>query len=198
MGKIILASNNAHKIKEFRTMFPHDEVFALKDIGYIEEIVEDGTTFVENSMIKAKAVMQYLKDRDIVASVIADDSGLCVNALGGKPGIHSARYSGDHDDAKNRAALLNNLKDCSDRSAYFVCTLVKLYPNGEYLVAEGRTYGKIVYEEMGDTSFGYDYLFVSDELGKTFGQATKEEKNSISHRGRAIQKLKELMNEYEQ
>lgn len=194
MEKIILASNNNHKIKEFREIFSDCEVLALKDIGFTDEIEENGTTFEENSLIKAKAVSGFLKKKGIVASVLADDSGLCVEALNGAPGIYSARYSGDHDFAKNRLTLLENLKGVKNRKAYFNCTLVELYPNGNYIVAEGRVYGQITTEEIGDNSFGYDCLFYSDELNKTFGEATNEEKNKISHRGRAIEKLKELRN----
>lgn len=195
MKKIILASNNKHKIEEFREMFPDCEVLALKEIGFTDDIVEDGKTFEENSLIKAQAVMKFLKKKGENASVIADDSGLCVIALNGEPGINSARYSGDHDDAKNRKKLLEKLSGCKERKAYFNCTLVELYPSGDYLVAVGNTWGEITEEERGDNSFGYDCLFFSDELGKTFGEATSEEKNSVSHRGRAIEKLKKMQNE---
>jgi len=194
MEKIILASNNNHKIKEFKEIFLDCEVLALKDIGYTEEIEENGTTFEENSLIKARAVSEFLKKKGIIASVLADDSGLCVEALNGAPGIYSARYSGDHDFAKNRLKLLRELKGEKNRKAYFNCTLVELYPNNEYIVAEGRVYGTITEEEIGDNSFGYDCLFYSDELQKTFGEASAEEKNKISHRGRAIEKLKEIRN----
>ena len=192
MEKIILASNNKHKIEEFREMFPNNEVLSLKEIGFFEDIVEDGKTFEENSLIKAKTISEFLKNKGIIASVIADDSGLCVLALDNEPGIYSARYSGDHDDAKNREKLLKNLEGIKERKAYFNCTLVEMYPNGEYIVAVGKTWGDIAEEERGDKSFGYDCLFVSDELGKTFGEATAEEKNSVSHRGRAIEKLKTM------
>ncbi len=190
MKKIILASDNKHKIKEFKEIFNDCEVLALKDIGFYDEIVEDGKTFEENSLIKARAVSKFLKDKGIEATVIADDSGTCVEALNGEPGIYSARYSGDHDFAKNREYLLEKLKGVKNRKACFVCCLVELYPDGTYVVAEGKTYGTITQEERGDTSFGYDCLFLSDELGKTFGEATQEEKNNISHRARAIEILK--------
>jgi len=197
MKKIILASNNKHKIEEFRSIFADCEVLALKDIGFNGEIVEDGKTFVENSLIKARTVFMFLKEKGIVASVIADDSGLCVPALNGEPGIHSARYSGDHDDKANRNKLLKKLLNKKDRTAYFSCTLVELFSESDYIIAEGRTYGTISKEEKGKTDFGYDCLFLSDDLGKTFGEATSEEKNSVSHRGRAIEKLKVLRNERE-
>ena len=152
MKKIILASNNNHKIKEFKEIFTDFEILSLKDIGFFEDIVEDGTTFEENSLIKAKAVNSFLKEKAIEASIIADDSGLCVEALNGAPGIYSARYSGDHDFAKNREKLLKELEGVKNRTAYFNCTLVLLYPNGEHIVAEGRTYGEITTEEIGDNS----------------------------------------------
>jgi XTP/dITP diphosphohydrolase len=192
MNTIILASNNKHKIKEFRDIFKDCIVLTLNEIGYTEDIEENGNSFEENSLIKAQAVSKFLKEKNIEASIIADDSGLCVNSLNGEPGIYSARYSGDHDDQANRHKLLKNLEKQEDRSAYFNCTLVELYPNGEYIVAVGKTHGKIAHEEIGDTSFGYDCIFHSDDLNKTFGEATAEEKNSVSHRGRAIQELLKL------
>lgn len=194
MEKIILASNNAHKIKEFKEIFTNTEILSLKDIGYFDDIIEDGNTFEENSLIKARAISAYLKEQGIVANVIADDSGLCVDALNGEPGIFSARYSGDHNDAQNRAKLLSKLNGKTNRTAHFNCTLVELSPDGKYIVAVGKTFGTITTEELGDKSFGYDCLFLSDELNKTFGQASAEEKNSVSHRGRAIKKLIELRN----
>ena len=193
MKRIVLASNNKHKIKEFNEILNNYEILSLRDIGYWDDIVEDGNSFFENSMIKAQAVMRFLKDKGEVYPVIADDSGLCVTALGGAPGIYSARYSGDHDDSANRKKLIDDLKQKEDRSAYFNCTLVVLYPDGKFKTVEGKVYGEIIDEERGDTSFGYDCLFLSDELKKTFGEATNEEKNSVSHRGRALQKLKELL-----
>lgn len=191
MRTIVLASNNKHKIAEFTKMFSGSRVLSLKDIGFEEEIEENGETFFENSMIKAKAVSTFLKNKGIVASVIADDSGLCVEALNGAPGIYSARYAGEHSDKANRDKLLKELKGENNRKAYFNCTLVELYPDGQYLTVEGRTYGTITEQEIGDTSFGYDCLFLSDDLNKTFGEASEDEKNRVSHRGRAVELLKQ-------
>ena len=193
MKKIILASNNNHKLKEFREVFCGFEVLGLKDIGFTDEIIEDGDSFEENSEIKARAVQKFLKDKGVSADVVADDSGLVVEALGGEPGIYSARYSGEHDDKANREKLLQRLMFNENRDAYFVCCLVVIKSNGEKVVAEGKTYGRITNDEKGDTSFGYDCLFFSNELNKTFGEATPEEKNSISHRGRAIKELLKKM-----
>ena len=189
MKTIVLASNNKHKIKEFKKMLPEYNVLSLSDINYTEEIEETGTTFEENSLLKAKTIHDYLKNDYIV---IADDSGLCCEALDGAPGIYSARYAGNHNDQANRDKLRKDLKD-KDHTAYFNCTIVVYYPDDTHKVFTGKTYGTIIEEERGDTSFGYDCIFLSKDLNKTFGEATEEEKNSVSHRGRAIESmLKEL------
>lgn len=191
MKTIVLASNNKHKIEEFRKILAGYEVLSMKDVGYEDDIIEDGETFLDNSLIKARALNKYLTSRGINASVIADDSGLCVNALNGRPGVHSARYGGDHDSQSNRNRLLEELNGKTDRSAYFVCLLTVMEPDGSYKWVEGKTYGQITAKEIGKTDFGYDCLFYSDDLKKTFGEATEEEKNSVSHRGRAIKMLLE-------
>lgn len=190
--KIVLASNNQHKLKEFKEILKGYDVVSLNDIGFTEDIEETGSTFLENALLKVNAVRDFLgKDNESI--VIADDSGLCVDSIGGDPGIYSARYSGEHGNSKlNREKLIKNLQG-KDRKAYFLCMIVVLYPDGTYKSFEGRTYGSIIDEERGDTGFGYDSIFLSDDLGKTFGEATEEEKNSVSHRGRAIEKmLKEM------
>jgi len=189
MKTIVLASNNKHKIKEFKKMLPEYNVLSLNDINYTKEIEETGKTFEENSLLKAKTIHDYLKNDYIV---IADDSGLCCEALDGAPGIYSARYAGDHNDQANRDKLRKDLKD-KDHTAYFNCTIVVYYPDDTHKVFVGKTYGTIIEEERGDTSFGYDCIFLSKDLNKTFGEATEEEKNSVSHRGRAINEMiKEL------
>ncbi|MBO4570178.1 MAG: RdgB/HAM1 family non-canonical purine NTP pyrophosphatase [Clostridia bacterium] len=189
MKTIVLASNNAHKIQEFREMLPLFNILSLKDIGFFDEIVEDGETFLENSLIKARAITNYLNSKDKQMMVIADDSGLCVNALGGAPGVYSARFAGDHSNQANRNKLLDELKNKEDRNAYFDCLLTVMKPDGSYNYVEGKSFGKITTSEIGDTSFCYDCLFYSDDLNKTFGEASEEEKNSVSHRGRAIKLL---------
>lgn len=191
MKTIVIASNNAHKIKEFKEIFNNFNVLSLKDINFFEEIKEDGTTFLENSIIKAKAVTKYLRAINLNASVIADDSGLVVPYLNGEPGIFSARYSGDHNDQKNRNLLLKKLENIASRDAHFYCCLVKMEPDESYIFAEGKTEGKITNQEIGDTSFGYDCIFYSYDLGKTFGEASSREKNMVSHRGRAVTNLLE-------
>ena len=191
MKKIILASNNKHKVEEFKQMLTDYEILTMEEVGYYDDIVEDGETFLDNAIIKAKAVTKFLNEKGINATVVADDSGLCVNALGGAPGVHSARYAGDHNTEANRQKLLDELKDKQDRSAYFVTVLVEMQNDYSYNYYEGKTFGHITKEVLGNTGFAYDPLFYSDELGKTFGQASPEQKNSVSHRARAIQKLKE-------
>ena len=194
MEKIILASNNAHKIKEFKEIFNTYEVVPMKEIGFNEDIIEDGTTFEENSKIKTSAISNFLKSKNLNYMVMADDSGLCVEALNGEPGVYSARYGGNHNDQQNRDFLLKNLEGKINRNAKFVCVITLQKPNGETIVGKGEVNGTILTKEVGDTSFGYDCLFHSTELNKCFGLATAEEKNSVSHRGRAIKDLLNKLN----
>ena len=192
MKKLILASNNKHKIKEFNEVLTDYEILSLNDIGFYEDIVEDGVTFSDNALIKCKAVFDYCKKNNYDYDIISDDSGLCCEALDGEPGVHSARYAGNHNDQANRDKLRKELKD-KDRKAYFVCFICLFKNNDDYKFFEGRSYGEIIDEERGSTEFGYDSIFYSTELNKTFGEATSDEKNSVSHRGRAIEKLKEVL-----
>ena len=189
METIVLASNNKHKLKEFKEILKNYNVLSLNDIEFYNEIEENGTSFEENALIKAKTIHKFLKGKDLEYIVIADDSGLCVDSLNGEPGIYSARYAGEHgNDEDNRRKLLKELEG-KDRNAYFVCMIVVYYSNNKYKTFEGRTYGKITTEEIGKKDFGYDCIFYSDDLNKTFGEATEEEKNRVSHRGRAIEKM---------
>lgn len=189
MEKIVLASNNKHKISEFREILNDYEILSLNDIGFTDDIVEDGNSFLENAFIKTDAVSVFLKNKGFDYIVIADDSGLCCDSLDGAPGIYSARYAGDgHNDQANRDKLLKELSG-KDRSAYFICVIAVLYPNGVKKSFEGRVDGYITEEEIGDKSFGYDCIFYSNELNKTFGEANDLEKNNVSHRGRAIEKM---------
>lgn len=187
--KVVLASQNEHKIGELQALLskhiPTIQVLSLSDVGFEGEIVEDGQSFAENALIKARAAAStgYVG--------IGDDSGLAVRALGGAPGIYSARYAGEHgNDKANNALLLKNLADKSDRYAEFVCAIACVFPDGrEDIVVEGRTGGIIIDEYRGEGGFGYDPLFYYEEFGKTFAQMSAEEKNSISHRGKAIEAL---------
>ena len=193
MKKIVLASNNIHKIKEFNEILDNCEILMLSDIGYLSEIEETGSTFLENALIKASTISSYLKSKGLDYDVIADDSGLCCLGIDLGPGVYSARYAGEHVKPKdNRDKLIKELKD-KDKTAYFICTIVLYHIDGTYEYKEGKTYGKIIDEELGDTSFGYDAIFLSDDLGKTFGQATSEEKNSVSHRFKALNQIKDLI-----
>ena len=186
---IVLATNNKHKLKEFKEILNDYQIISLKDIGYFDDVEENGTTFEENALIKAKTIHNYIKDKDENYIVVADDSGLCVDSLNGEPGIYSARYSGMHNNSEaNRNKLQKELIG-KDRNAYFVCTIVVYYPNDEYKTFVGKTYGEISEYELGKKDFGYDCIFFSKDLNKTFGEATEEEKNSVSHRSRAIKEM---------
>lgn len=198
MRKIILASNNVHKIKEFKEIFIDCEILSLDDIWYTDEIDENWTTFLENALIKCNAIREFLNEKWIQANIIGDDSWLCVNALNWAPWIYSARYAIEHDVVANRAKLLRELEWKKDRTAYFLCSIVEMFPDWNYIYSEWRTFGKIWTEEIWDKSFGYDCLFFSDDLQKTFWEATADEKNAISHRWRAIAGLLEKERELAQ
>ncbi len=186
--RIVLASGNAHKIKEIGQMLPEFEVVGYKDLGFDQEIEENGTTFYENALIKAKTVSCALG-----LPALADDSGICVEALGGEPGIYSARYAGDGIDAHNNKLLLKNMEGQKNRKAKFVCCMVFYKPDGQIITSTGETYGIIMDHEEGENGFGYDPLFFSDDLQKCLGVALAEEKNTISHRFRAIKGLKDKL-----
>ena len=189
MKKIVLASNNVHKVKEIKEILSDYDILTLNDISFYDDIVEDGETFLDNALIKAKAISKYIKEKGLNYDVIADDSGLCCNGLDGDPGVYSARYAGNHDDKANRNKIIEELKD-KDKSAYFVCCMVLYHPDDTYSSYEGTTSGIIISEERGKTDFGYDCIFLSDDLGVTFGEASDEDKNNVSHRKRALEKLK--------
>lgn len=189
MKTIVLASNNRNKVKEIKQMLKNYNIITLNDINYYEDIEETGETFLENALIKAKTVHDYLKEKNLNYIVIADDSGLCVDSLNGAPGVYSARYAGEHgNNEANRNKLQKQLKGKS-KDAKFVCIIVAYYPNGQYKSFIGETYGTIIQECRGDKGFAYDCIFYSNELNKTFGEAQEEEKNRVSHRGRAIREL---------
>lgn len=188
---LIVATGNQHKLREIAEIFTDYEVLSQKQMGFCEDVEENGVSFAENALIKARAVCQALG-----VVTLADDSGLCVDALGGQPGIFSARYCGHHgDDEANRKKLLENMQGVTNRTAHFNCAIALVYPNGEELVVEGQTFGEILHEEVGNGGFGYDPLFFSRDLQKSFGVATAEEKNKVSHRFRALKKLWTLLNE---
>lgn len=193
MKTLVVASNNKHKLREISEIFTEFEVCSQKQMGFDEEVEETGKTFAENALIKARAACKALG-----VMALADDSGLCVDALDGAPGIYSARYSGLHGlDKENRDLLLHNLQGVENRRAHFCSAIALVYPDGREYVAEGRTFGNILTEEVGTGGFGYDCIFQSDDLGKPFGVATAEEKNGVSHRFRALQEIRKIWKEQE-
>ena len=188
--KVVLASRNKHKIGELEALLgkhiPDIEVLSLDDIGFEGDIEENGLTFRDNAFIKARAVASkgYIG--------LGDDSGLCVRALDGAPGIYSARYAGEHgNDRANNEKLLLELADKDDRYAEFICTIACVFPGNEAkeCCVSGVVGGAIVDEYRGNGGFGYDPLFYYEPFGKTLAELSAEEKNSISHRGRAIELL---------
>ena len=188
--RLVFASNNAHKLDEVRRIMPSDiEVLSLSDIGFEAEIEETGTTLEENSAIKAEAVYQWILDHGHCSldGVFADDTGLEIDALGGKPGVYTARWAGEP--AANRKKALSELQGKTDRGAQFrtVITLIKV--NRERLAVSGIVRGRIAEEEYGNGGFGYDPVYIPEGYDKTFGELPAEIKNSISHRARALQAL---------
>jgi len=183
--RLVVASGNKNKLREIAEIFTDFEVCSQKQMGFDEDVEETGLTFVENALIKARAACAALG-----CMALADDSGLCVDALNGAPGVFSARYCGYHgSDEENRGLLLKNMEGVENRKAHFTCALAMVYPDGREIVVEGHTFGEILHEEMGDGGFGYDCLFMSDDLGKSFGIASADEKNKVSHRFRALQAM---------
>jgi len=195
MKKIILATQNAGKIREFAQMMEkyEIEVLSLLDLNYTDEIEETGATFEENALIKAREIASQYN-----AIVVADDSGLEIDALKGAPGVYSARYAGDtcHDDA-NMDKVLAELKEVPDhqRTARFVCTLAVIDEQGKETLVRGTCEGKIWHEKRGSGGFGYDPIFYLPKLGKTMAELLKDEKNALSHRGQAFKKLALIMGE---
>lgn len=199
MKKFILASNNNHKIKEIKEILKDFdfEILSLKEARIDIDIEEDGKTFEENSFKKANEIKEYLKNKgEKNFIVMADDSGLEVDYLNGNPGIYSARFAGEHgNDSKNNEKLLKELKNVEgeNRKANFICLIVAIDDNDKKIIAEGKSYGIILKELRGSDGFGYDPLFYVPEFDKTFAEMTSEEKNLVSHRGRALEKLKEQL-----
>ena len=181
--KLVLASKNKKKLVEMNEILSHlgTEVCSEAEAGVDVEVEETGTTFEENSLLKARAVMEASG-----LPAIADDSGLCVDALDGAPGIYSARYGGVDSDQTRYRLLLENLRGAGARTAHFHTAIVCCFPNGDRLDAAGDCFGTIAYAPQGDNGFGYDPVFFVPELRKTFAQLTPEEKNAISHRGNAL------------
>ena len=193
--KIVLASQNKKKITELRTLLcrliPDVEILSLADVGITGDIVEDGDSFEANALIKARAaaVSGYIG--------VGDDSGLCVEALGGAPGIYSARYAGEHgDDEANLDLVLKNMEGRTDRRAAFVCCIACVFPDGsEPIVCHGRVDGELLYARDGEGGFGYDPIFYYPPFGKSFGVTDAEEKNKVSHRAVALEAFAKALSE---
>lgn len=193
--KVLVASNNKGKLKEFNKILGElgIECISMNDAGIDIEVEETGTTFLENAKIKAEAIYKIAK-----MPTVSDDSGLCVDALGGEPGVYSARYAGEHgNDEKNNKKLLTNLKNIppEKRTARFMSVVYLVLDDNTAISAQGTAEGFIIDEPKGENGFGYDPIFFSPTLGKTFAQASGEEKNAISHRGSALRELKRKLSE---
>lgn len=187
--RLVFATNNAHKLEEVRQILgDRFEVLSLSDINCHEDIPETGDTFQDNALQKARYVKEHYG-----YDCFADDTGLEVKALGGAPGVHSARYAGDHDSEANMTKLLQELEKKQDRSAQFR-TVVALLLNGQEVLLEGIVTGRIATERhYGESGFGYDPLFIPDGFTETFSQMSPENKNQVSHRGRAVRKLADYL-----
>jgi XTP/dITP diphosphohydrolase len=191
MIKIVFATNNSHKVSEFKSCFAQNgieaEIITIKETGFEGELIEDADTFEGNAFIKAKALCDYT---GLIA--VADDSGLSVDCLGGAPGVYSARYAGeDATDMQNIEKLLTELKNVppEEKTAKFVCCMCVCRPDGKTLYVNGESKGLIIDELRGDGRFGYDPIFYYPPFDKTFAELTQNEKNSVSHRGKAIEEL---------
>lgn len=192
--KFVLASHNQGKLAEMQRILGQlgVEVVLQSELGLALEPEETGTTFTENARIKAEAVMQASG-----LPAIADDSGLCVDALNGGPGVYSARYGGEGLDDKGRyTLLLQNLRGQTTRAAHFTCSIACAFPNGDTITAEGQAPGTIAFAPMGEGGFGYDPVFFVTDKAKTFAQLTQEEKAEISHRGKALREFTTKLETY--
>lgn len=192
--KFVLATHNPGKLKEMSAILEKFgvEVVGPKDLGITVDVEETGSTFAENAMLKAKAICE-----EAGLPAIADDSGLCVDALNGGPGVYSARYGGEELDDRGRyMLLLNSMRGQTTRAAHFACAIACVFPNGDTLTAEGKCQGTIAFAPMGEGGFGYDPVFFVPEFRKTFGQLTAEEKAEISHRGKALAAFSEKLETY--
>ena len=185
--KLIIASNNAHKLTEIKAILGgmFDEILSLREAGIEHETIEDGSSFMENAEKKAREIAELSG-----CCALADDSGICVDALGGAPGIFSARFSGVHgDDKANNRLLLEKLETADTRAAHYTCAIALVRPDGSCVRAEGHMQGVIAHEAAGENGFGYDPLFFLPQYGLTAAQISPEEKNRISHRAQALHQL---------
>ena len=202
--RIVFATGNKDKMREIRRILGDldADILSMKEAGVFEDVVEDGTTFSENAAIKASAIYKLLEEKDPEAAketvVLADDSGLEVDFLGGEPGIYSARYLGkDTPYTEKNRIIIERLKDAEgeERSARFVCAIAACLPGGKMLGTLGKMEGRIGYEIAGENGFGYDPIFFLPEYGKTSAEISADEKNAISHRGKALREMEKLLRE---
>ena len=192
--KLLIASNNAHKVREIEEiLFGYfDEMVTMREAGLDIDVVEDGKTFRENAVKKATEILE----KSGFDATLADDTGLCVDALGGAPGVYSARYAGEaHDTAANNALLMENMKDVPDgeRTCRFTCCVALARRGRPVLVVEGKAEGLLLRAPVGENGFGYDPYFFYPPLGKSFAELTAQEKNNVSHRRAALDALRKAL-----
>jgi XTP/dITP diphosphohydrolase len=200
--KVIFATGNMGKMREIRAIMSDTdaEVLSMKEADVYTDVEEDGSTFMENAFIKARAVAKLVKEKGLNAAVVADDSGLVVDALGGEPGIYSARYLGEDTPYKiKNAKIIERLEGVEDekRTARFVCAMAVVFPDGSEDSYEATYEGRIGYEEKGPNGFGYDPIFYLPERGVYSAELDPDEKNRISHRGKALEGIKEILIKHE-
>jgi XTP/dITP diphosphohydrolase len=191
---IVLASRNNGKLKELKSLLVDQEILSAREAGINEDVIEDGFTFTENALKKARFVASKTDNW-----VVADDSGICIEALNGEPGIHSARWAGENKSDENLIQFtLDKMKNIpsDERQAYFICSLVLISPTKEEYIFEGRVNGNLTFAPQGINRPGlpYDLIFIPDGCSQTFAQMSDEAKNNLSHRGRALEKLKDFFN----
>lgn len=198
MKKLVIASGNAGKVREFKEILKDWEITSMKEEGVAQEVAETGITFQENAEIKARALAERLKTAGISAIAIADDSGIEIDAFDGGPGVYSARYLGEDTPytEKNRI-ILEKLRDVPEekRGARYVCAIVAVWPDGQSRVTQASCEGRIAMESKGTGGFGYDPIFYVPEFAKSMAELTPDEKNQISHRGKALEKMVEILEE---
>ena len=187
--KIVIATNNKGKVAEIKEILSTHQIMSQSEAGIHLDAEETGSTFVENALIKARAIKEFTD-----CAILADDSGLVVESLGGEPGLYSSRYAGEGctpDQCIDK--LLNNMKDLQNRNAYFISVVALIMPDGSEHIFEGRCEGEITYERKGNGGFGYDPVFYVKKYNKTFSEMGEQQKNKISHRYKALQKAKEFL-----
>ncbi len=198
---LILATHNKNKVNEIKAILggKFDKIVSADEIGLTAQAEEIGSTFFQNALLKANGLLVQLKNKPEISgkigdyAVLSDDSGICVDALFGARGVNSNRYFSEGDDKANRTHMLKMLKDNPKRHAHFESSVVLIYPDGKVLSQNGITEGEILQEEKGSGGFGYDCIFYSYDLNKSFGEATPQEKNTVSHRARALNNLLKLL-----